>query len=342
MKSTILYIGSLNIHSNAYRRFSALKSMGNIVTGVDIDSFIYKGAFIKFHHHLNFGPGILALNKEILGAVKKKVPDIIWVDNRTFLIESTLKKIQKTSPDIKIINLITDDATGSLKYQWRLCLKTAKYYDFHFVQRSVNIPELKKYGANRAELCYRSYDPEFHRPVILSDSDKLKYKTKVGFIGTYEKDREEYIAYLIKNGITVTVTGDGWPGCSQWPFIKPYYKGPSIYGEPYIKTINGMDISLHFLRHENRDEQDSRTFEIPACGVFMLAEKTALHLSLFEDGKEAVFFDTKEELLEKILFYMDNAAAREKISNAGLARCERSGYSHAERLKEVLNKITAI
>lgn len=331
----------MNIHSNTYRRFSALQSLGNIVQGVDIDPFIYKGAFIKFHHHLNFGPGILSLNKEIFRLVKKKLPDIIWVDNRTFITASTLKKIHKISPTIKIINLITDDATGNLKYQWRLCLKTAKYYDFHFVQRSVNIQELKKYGALQVELCYRSYDPQFHRPVILNRNDKLLYTTNVGFIGTYEKDREEYIAYLITNGIEVNVTGDGWPGGKHWSIIRPYYKGPSIYGEPYIKTINGMSIALHFLRHENRDEQDSRTFEIPACGVFMLAEKTALHLSLFEEGKEAVFFDSKEEMLEKVLYYLGHEAARKNIANAGFTRCKASGYSHAERLKEVLNKITS-
>jgi spore maturation protein CgeB len=69
-----------------------------------------------------------------------------------------------------------------------------------------------------------------------------------------------------------------------------------VYEEEYIKTINGMEIALHFLRHGNRDEQDSRTFEIPACKVFMIAESSELHLQLFKENEEAVFFSSKKEL----------------------------------------------
>ena len=63
--------------------------MGHDTAGVDIDPYIYKGLFTKFHHHLNFGPGIHELNKKILKDVKDKMPDILWVDNKPFLTEST-------------------------------------------------------------------------------------------------------------------------------------------------------------------------------------------------------------------------------------------------------------
>jgi spore maturation protein CgeB len=124
--------------------------------------------------------------------------------------------------------------------------------------------------------------------------------------------------------------------------IEPFYQGESTYGESYIKTINGMDIALHFLRHGNRDEQDSRTFEIPACGVFMLAEKSDTHLSLFEDGNEAVFFNTKEQLLEKVKYFLEHEDERKAIARAGLARCLQSGYSHERRLSQVLHTIEVL
>jgi spore maturation protein CgeB len=137
----------------------------------------------------------------------------------------------------------------------------------------------------------------------------------------------------------VSITGNEWQNAKQWHLIKSYYKGPSVYGEEYVKTINGFDIALHFLRHTNRDEQDSRTFEIPACGSFMLAEKSNVHLSLFEAGKEAVFFETKEELLESVHYYLEHPAERKSIEEAGHQRCVTSDYTHRGRLKEVLDKI---
>lgn len=306
---------------------------------INVDDFIYKGAFIKFHHHLNIGPGINSINRKIVEVAKECKPDIIWVDNKSWLNASGLKTMKTIFPATNIVNIVTDDITGKSKNQWRLALKNLKYFDWIFVQRSVNINELKQYGARNVRLCYRSYDPAFHRPIELNSEERKKYKCTIGFVGTYEVEREEYIAYLIQNNIPVSVTGDAWLKGKYWQLIKPYYKGPSVYGEDYIKTINGMDIALHFLRHGNRDEQDSRTFEIPACGVFMLAEKSDVHLSLFEDGKEAVFFTTKEELLEKVKYYLVHAEERRAIAEAGLKRCRDSGYSHQKRLEKVLDQI---
>jgi len=320
-------------------RYKTLQAMGNKLTGIDTGPFIYGGIFSKFHHHLNIGPGILSLNRQVIKKIEEIVPDIVWVDNKPFLQSRALKKIKNKWPFIKIINLVTDDPTGKYKNAWSLCLRTAKYYDFHFVQRAVNIPELKKYGAKRVEICYRSYDPALHRPVTLNTEDITKYKTQVGFIGTHEIYREEYIVYLIKNNIPVSITGNDWQNAKQWNVIKPYYKGLSVYGDAYVKTINGFDIALHFLRRANRDEQDSRTFEIPACGTFMLAEKSGVHLSLFEEGKEAVFFESKEELLEKVKYYLDHPEERKAIAKAGHTRCVSSGYSHEARLRGVLGKI---
>ena len=283
---------------------------------------------------------MLIIYQKILLTIREKSPDILWVDNKPFIQLSTLKKIRDFSPFIKIINLITDDATGKLKYAWRLCLKTAFLYDYHFVQRRVNISELKLHGARRVHLCYRSFDPSFHRPVVLSESDYKKFHCSVGFIGTYEADREESVAFLIESGIMVTVTGDGWPKGKYWNVIKPFYRGPSVYGEEYIKHLNGMDIALHFLRHGNRDEQDSRTFELPACGVFMLAENSELHRSLFEADTEAVFFHSKEELLLKTKYYLEHPGERKGIAEKGYLRSIKSGYDHTNRLKKVIEQIS--
>ena len=145
--------------------------------------------------------------------------------------------------------------------------------------------------------------------------------------------------HLIKNNIPVSVSGDGWPKGKHWSIVQPFYKGPSIYGEAYIHTINGMDVALHFLRHGNRDEQDSRTFEIPACKVFMIAERSELHTRLFKEDEEAVFFSSKEELLQKVKHYLDAKESRDRIALNGYKRSFESGYTHEERMKMVVEKI---
>lgn len=336
---SILYIGSLDKRSNSFRRYNTLLKLYPGTEAINTDPYILNKYFIRVQHHFNLGPGIYLLNAKVNKKLSNKEYDIILIDNKPYLTPKTLRRIKQQQPATKVANLLTDDPFGKFSRSWRLFKKTVSQYDIAFVQREINIGELKSIGVKNVALCYRSYDPEYNRPLQLDAADLEHHYTKVGFVGSYEEPRASYIAYLIENGIPVSVTGAGWVDQRYWNIIQPFYKGPFVYGDDYIKALCGMDIALHFLRHANRDEQDSRTFEIPSCSVFMLAEKSNAHLSLFEDKKEAVFFETKEELLEKVKYYLTNEEERNKIAEAGLERCKNSGYSHKDRMEYVVNKI---
>ena len=71
----------------------------------------------------------------------------------------------------------------------------------------------------------------------------------------------------------------------------------------------------------------------------MLAERTQEHLRLFREGVEAAYFDTDEELLRKVQYYMEHETERKAIAAAGRKRCETSGYSHHVRMRDVLRII---
>jgi spore maturation protein CgeB len=74
----------------------------------------------------------------------------------------------------------------------------------------------------------------------------------------------------------------------------------------------------------------------------MLAERTEEHMELFKEGKEAQFFASREELLEKIEYYLEHENERKRIAQAGRKRCVSGGYSNHERLKQMLGIIDGI
>jgi spore maturation protein CgeB len=335
----ILYVGSMNPGSNSFKRYNTLKKLGVKLESIDVEKLLYRSVLTPLYHRLSWGPAVSSLNKKVLQQVKDFHPNILWIDNKSFIFGSTLRKLRAIDRTLQLVNVVTDDPNGKYRAHWRLTRSTAKLFDWHFVQRPENIEDFKAWGSPNVDFCFRSFDPDFHRKIELSEHDREKYHTKVGFIGTYEEEREAFIGYLIENGIPVQVTGDGWPKGRLWPIIENNYRGASVYGEEYIKTINGMDIALHFLRKGNRDQQDSRTFEIPACGSFMVAERSPLHEQFFNEDKEVVLFGSKEELLEKVKYYLDHPVEREKIAAAGHIRALISGYDHANRLKSILNKV---
>ena len=78
--------------------------------------------------------------------------------------------------------------------------------------------------------------------------------------------------------------------------------------------------------------------EVPACGQFLLAERNEEHLQLFREGIEAEFYETREELVKKIDYYLSHDPERETIAAAGRQRCL-AGYSNQDRLKDMLHRL---
>ena len=173
----------------------------------------------------------------------------------------------------------------------------------------------------------------------ISAEEKRRFGGPVGFIGDYEIERAQSMFFLAQHGVPIRIWGPHWNRKCQ--LSHPYLKieGKPLWGDDYAKAICSFDINFAFLRKINRDLQTQRSIEIPACGGFMLAERTNEHLELFEEGKEAEFFSTKEELLEKVRYYLKHEEERKRIAQAGRERCLKSGYSNQERIKKMIGVI---
>ena len=94
---------------------------------------------------------------------------------------------------------------------------------------------------------------------------------------------------------------------------------------------------MNLLRRANHDDHVMRTFEIPACGAFMLAERSDSHSELFTEGLEAVFFATPGELAAQVRHYLPRAGERGRIAAAGRRKVITGSHSYADRLYEILS-----
>ena len=140
---------------------------------------------------------------------------------------------------------------------------------------------------------------------------------------------------LASRGVVITIWGPGW---ERFVKIHPnlIIKPGWVQAEDAAKVFCGTKINLHFLRKVAHDLQTARSVEIPACGTFMLAERTQEHRGLFDEGTEAEFFDDIEELYSKINYYLEHCQQRTAIANAGYQRCLKSGYSNHDRLHKIM------
>jgi spore maturation protein CgeB len=289
---------------------------------------------------MGFPPDWTGVNQKIKELVQSRNFDVVWIEKGNTIQPKTLIYIKNSLPNTKLISCSEDDMYARHN-QSCYYARGLKYYDVVFTTKVYNLTELKSLGAKRTELFLDSYNENFHRPLLLTGKDMEKYGADVGFVGTFEKDRAEKILYLAGHGLKVRVWGDGWTDLKgKNPNL--IIEGRAIYGEEYIKTINATKINLGFLRKMNRDEVTSRSVEIPACGGFLLAERTKRHQEFFEEGKEVEFFDGEEELLKKAKMFLADEKERKFIAERGRARCIKSQYSMKDQVSKILTRALAI
>lgn len=336
----ILFVGALWQGSTGRQRMAALRDLGHEIIELDTMlprklSLLERGLF-RLGFHLDVGNA----NKRITDLLQSEVFDLLWIDKTLTIFANTLRNIRKDAPFTKLLFYSPDDmmVPGNQTRQYRHCLSI---YDLHVTTKSYNVAELKVLGTKAVLFVDNAYDPHTHRPVALSREDQLKWQAEAGFVGGFEQARYEAICRLAQSGVAVTVRGPGWESCvTEHPnlIVQPGW----VYGDDYARAICATKVNLGFLRKIARDQQTTRSIEIPACGGFMLAERTDEHLRLFAEGREAEYFSDVGELIEKAKFYLSHDVERKRIACAGRERCVNSGYSNHARLTSILEYLRVL
>lgn len=343
----ILSIGTFKGLSNTcLHRHLALKKVAVDVDEIDT-SITKKYLWNRIAYHLflraRFPIPLLERNDEnrkIRELVDVNTYDVVWIDKGITIKPSTLLYIKQKNPNTKIVSYSPDNM--ALRHnQSQQYLGCIPLYDYIFTNKSYILDDMRDLGAKNIHFVDNTYESSFHYPRVITSSDVIKLGGDVGFVGAWEKERCDSILFLANNGIKVRVFGD-----EKWLKYRGYSKNLTIedhglYSEDYSKSFKSFKISLCFLRKMNFDQQTTRTMEIPACGGFMMAERTNEHMALFTEGKEAEFFSSNEELLEKCRYYLAQEEERLAIAANGTLRCKTSDYSNEGMIRRTLQIVTS-
>lgn len=337
MTLSILYVGVPG--GTTRHRANALRRLGHDVEHLPSGPPAGRAGSLlhRIGHHLDRHPDLLGTNRAVLETVARRPVDLLWIDKGREIRPATLERVRRTSPRPALVSYSPDDmndrANQSAYYRRGIPL-----YDLHVTTKSYNVAELRALGAADVVFVDNAYDPEEHRPWELTPEERERFGVDVGFIGTLEQDRAQQMLALARRGITVDVWGARWERFGERDPRLRLHRAP-LFGPDYGKALGAIRINLAFLRKAARDLQTTRSVEIPACGGFMLAERTDEHLRLFEEGREAEFFASTEELETKVRYYLEHEDERAAIAAAGRARCLRDRYDNAGRLALVIEHL---
>jgi spore maturation protein CgeB len=305
------------------------------------DSFIYTNWYLTlkelFGETILFDPrknyftyGKETMNKKFLELIKQEQPDyIIFCLTYDEFDLDFFTEIRKTSPKTLLINLFSDDEWNFDNY--------SRYYALFFDYLITVKKDLSDYngdGIKNVHFLYGVSEKEY-KP------QNLEKKYDVSFIGSSIRDRPDFLKYLIKNGINVTIAGSSeW---EKYPELKNNYIG-FLNNEDFFKTINQSKINLVFSKTalSGKGKMDShlklRVFEFAACKSFGLIESTPGLVGIFKNKK--INFKTKEELLEKIKYFLSHEEEREKMANLSYNYFLKH-FTLRQKFKEFFKKISA-
>ncbi len=340
----ILYVSQLESFDSAFYRVLALRREGHEVETINTLDYIHANPLLrKLEFHAVAGPRVQRLNHDVLAHAQAMRPDVVWADKVLGMKPGTLQALRLQG--ITTVSYMIDNFFGPRRDPgWRLYAKTIPYYDLHCTQRDVNVHDYREAGARDVIKIQTAYEPTVHFPPRAGWSDTDRDRD-VSFVGTPYDRRAEFLTRLWKEaGLAVQVNGGlVWKAALGPEATAAIYRGHGeLRNQEYREAIWRSRINLSFLTHSNQDEFVHKSFEIAACGGFLLAERSQGHLHRFVEGEEAVFFADFDECVAKIRRYLPHAAERERIARNGLARALSSGYDNDTQVRHIVQRLQSI
>jgi spore maturation protein CgeB len=301
---------SLNIIYLSY--FDGPYSYNNVVKVLEELGNVYRYEMTQNPHEKDWYQKKDKINSEMLDFIEKiirknKIDVIVCYLSGHSTSQKVLAKIK--SYNIPMINESLDDERkfrsrkgkdGIYRGNKDIC----KYFDLTL---TTSKSAIVKYLVEGGTPLYKDYcgNERIYKKLDLNK------EFDVSFIGASYGVRGEYIKYLQNNDIFVYTKGNGWDNgfATDEEMIEIFNKSKIVLG---FSTV-GKNDNINILK--------GRDFEVPLTGSFYI---TGYHEELkeyFDLGKDIETYTSKEDLLKKVKYYLENNEERELIAKTGYEKC---------------------
>lgn len=342
MSLKILFIGNLNRYSESFSKSEAFKAIGCEVVAISSVPVPYlpgsdgkPSIWRRIINRLRRNHDLCGVNKKL----KKIISDgsivefdILWSDKAISLKPRTLELVKNAYPHLKLV-FASGDNMAVKAFRNSFFEQSISLFDLVMTMKSGTEEKLHLMGAKYVHYSPKSYDKSWLD--LLQSREKLH---DISFIGSFEIERAEAIYALAIEGLEVNVWGNGW---ENWANKHPklIVHQHALYHQDMISKIEETRINLCFLRKLANDKSTNRTFEIPACAGFMMAEDSDEQRCFFPPETAAVYFKNHSELAEKVKYFLDNERERESIAAMGHQICVTSAFSYEDRCRDFVENI---
>ncbi len=310
--------------------------------GCRVEAFDYISPFIQFQ---TFGNGRRIMrrlvqrpmNAMLAWKARQFQPDLIFITKGETIYYETLCEIKEATSAL-LFNWYPDSPFNMVNSSEDV-IRSIPLYDCFFIWGKSLINRLYENGAQHVEYLPFGYDPDLFHPVPTTSEECARFAADLCFAGTWERPREEILTQIAD--LDLLVWGNMWKNVPLSSPLRKRLKFRAVYGEALSKIFGSSKIILNFIRAQNGDANNFRTFEVTGFGGFLLTTRTSEQCELFEEDREIVCYSDVNELRDKICYYLAHGDQRGKIAEAGHVRAERE-HQLIHRLQIVVDRAIAL
>jgi spore maturation protein CgeB len=198
-------------------------------------------------------------------------------------------------------------------------LSEVPWFDRYFFINSISVEAAHRAGYAHASYLPHAVDASVFRPLpgVPKDID-------FAFVGLWSERRQQLIEAALEVSQNGAIYGPKW-------YRKTFHdrrfrrvvKGRYIAGEPLVRLYNRAKVVLNITSWgadggASRSGMTMRLFEVPATGTLLLTDHSAEMNFALTPGRHVATFSDLDELRQKLRYYLDNAAERERIAAQGM------------------------
>jgi len=313
----------------------------------------------------SYNAGINRVFEDYCNGIKANCENYHYIDYAKLYLEKGKSEFEKHIEDyvsehkIDAVFFIwwSCDLTFDIYFLERLAKKTSlvmNFYDTEYYFEAVDryyaqVADLVILPDSLARYRYEHLNINAHTSFALYDGDYHKNtheKTKdidVSFIGNLKNaDRAEYAAYLKENGIKVQTYGVGSDNgfASFDEMVSIFNRSKINLNFTTLATSENYIVPLPKINQRIRQSK-GRPLEIALCGGFILSQHAAGIEEMFKIGEEFDVFHSKEEMLEKIRFYLANDEKRTQMAEKSYQRALQQ-YDAKAGFKIIFDKLKTL
>lgn len=296
--------------------------------------------------------GVAAMNRQLRETVDREQPDlmftVVWGDD--LLDAEVVRAISEQTPTTTV-NWYCDDhwRFESLSRQWTPC------FNYVVTTSQTALAQYDAAGFTNVIKSQWGCNPQVYRPV------ESETTLDVSFVGLPHGRRREVIQKITQAGIDIQAFGKGWDHgrVSQDEMVELF--GNSKISLNFAEASTGAKSSRLMKQTQQlagklpggwrlqkmiRESQlrtlpaqiKGRVFEVPACGGLLLTGNAENLNDYFVFDEEIAVFESDDELIDKIQYYLENQSERLAVAEAGYERAMRD-HTYASRFEAIFQAI---